>query len=155
MSMIRRMRYGWLLLWAVLISGCAMAPPASHPPTSSEQAESGEGQANNAVVALLDDAKAREQAGAYEQAAAVLERALRLEPRNAMLWHRLARLRLKQGQWRNAADLAAKSNSLAGGDGELQSWNWAVIAEARQGLGDDKGAEAARAHVGGGEPERQ
>jgi predicted Zn-dependent protease len=89
-----------------------------------------------------------ERAGELEQAAATLERALRLEPRNAMLWHRLARLRLKQGQWRNAVDLAAKSNSLAGEDGNLQGWNWAVIAEAKERLGDAEGAAAARAHLG-------
>jgi len=153
MNMHWRIRYGLLLIGLAVIGGCATAPPVSHPTVLSAAAASGEEHANTAVVALLDDAEIREQAGAYEQSAAVLERALRLEPRNAMLWHRLARVRLKQGQWQNAVDLAAKSNSLAGGDGELQNWNWAVIAEAKLRLGDDEGAAAASAHVSGESPE--
>jgi hypothetical protein len=37
----------------------------------------------------------------------------------------------------------------AGGDVELQAWNWALIAEAKEQQGDSKGAEAARAHLNG------
>ena len=100
--------------------------------------------ANPAVVALLDRAEARDRAGLYEQAAAALERALRLEPRNAMLWHRLARVRLNQGQWQDAVELAAKSNSLATGNPDLRGLNWAVIAEAKERQGDRQGAREAR-----------
>jgi hypothetical protein len=64
-----------------------------------------------------------------------------------MLWHRLARVRLKQGQWQTAVDTAAKSNSLAGGNAELQAWNWAVIAEAKERQGDRLGAQDARTRV--------
>ena len=99
------------------------------------------------MIALLGSAQSLGQAGNYEQAAAALERALRLEPRNAMLWHRLAQVRLSQGQWRNAIDFAAKSNSLAGGERKLQASNWLVIAQAKERQGDREGAQAARARV--------
>jgi hypothetical protein len=48
---------------------------------------------------LLDTAEQRASAGHLDSAAATLERALRLEPQNPLLWHRLARLRLQQGQF--------------------------------------------------------
>jgi tetratricopeptide (TPR) repeat protein len=147
-------RWALLLLLGMGLAACGVTPPADEPaagPSPQEEAPAVQGsagaQANPAVVALLNSAGAKEQAGSYEQAAAALERALRLEPRNAMLWHRLARVRLKQGQWQTAVDTAAKSNSLAGGNAELQAWNWAVIAEAKERQGDRLGAQDARTRV--------
>jgi predicted Zn-dependent protease len=100
--------------------------------------------ANAAVVALLDTADQRARAGNLDNAAAVLERALRLEPQNPLLWHRLAAVRLQQGQFAQAASLAAKSNTLAGTNRQLQASNWDTIAQAKEHLGDAAAAQAAR-----------
>lgn len=102
---------------------------------------------NPAIVALLNSAGQELRAGRYEQAAAALERALRIEPANAWLWHRLARIRLEQGELEQAASLAARSNSLAGGDPRLGADNWRLIATVRerQGRGDEARAARARA----------
>lgn len=97
-----------------------------------------------AVVALLGDAERRLHAGEHAAAAASLERALRLEPRNGQLWYRLATVRLAQGSYQEAVQLATKSNSLAGGDRGLRLGNWRLIAEAREHLGDKAGADGAR-----------
>ena len=51
------------------------------------------------IVALLDDADNLANAGKSDQAADTIERALRIEPRNAFLWHRLALIRIQQQQW--------------------------------------------------------
>jgi predicted Zn-dependent protease len=99
---------------------------------------------NAAVVALLDTADQRVRAGNLDSAAAILERALRLEPHNALLWHRLATLRLQQGQFAQAASLAAKSNTLAGNNRQLQASNWDTIAQAKEQLGDTVAARSAR-----------
>jgi predicted Zn-dependent protease len=96
---------------------------------------------------LLDTAEKRASAGQLDSAAATLERALRLEPQNPVLWHRLARLRLQQGQFAQAANLAAKSNALAGNNRSLQASNWETIAQAREKLGDTAAARAARARA--------
>lgn len=98
---------------------------------------------NPAVVALLDSAGKQSRAGEYDSAAATLERALEIEPKNAWLWHRLALIRLDQGAHRQAAGLAARSNSFAVGDERLQAENWSLIAEARRHLGDTAGAKEA------------
>ncbi|OOO02034.1 MAG: hypothetical protein USCGTAYLOR_01745 [Chromatiales bacterium USCg_Taylor] len=84
-----------------------------------------------AVAALLRLARSQADAGHGEQAAATLERALRIEPRNPWLWHRLAVLRLQQGYWDRAAELAKKSSVLARDHRRLLTGNLEVIQAAR------------------------
>ncbi|WP_086488775.1 tetratricopeptide repeat protein [Thioflexithrix psekupsensis] len=81
-----------------------------------------------AVITLLNEAKAAYEQGQNEQAAAALERALRIDPRNPALWHNLAGVRLQQEDWMRAANLAAKSNSLASDNKWLRVRNWVLIA---------------------------
>lgn len=102
---------------------------------------------NPAVAALLSSAGRQQQEGDLNGAVATLERALRIEPRNPTLWHRLAGLRLQQGQYPMVADLAAKSNALAGVDYDLKRENWRLISRARHAMGDSAGARAAEAKM--------
>lgn len=95
------------------------------------------------VVALLENAEARMESGDKASAAATLERALRLEPKNAMLWHRLGLVRLQQKNWQQAINLALKSNSLATRDYDLQSANWKLIAQANSRAGNKTAAKQA------------
>lgn len=85
-----------------------------------------------AVLALLSEATAQESSGDLEVAAAKLERALRIEPRNAVLWHHLAVIRLRQGQTQLAMSLAQKSNSFAARDASLMERNQRIIDQAHQ-----------------------
>ncbi len=96
-----------------------------------------------AVVALLKQSKQQESRGENDRAVATLERALRIEPRSAHLWNRLAHLRLAQKRAVLAAEMAAKSTALAGGDTALKRDNWLLIAEARRAIGDLSGAKLA------------
>jgi len=84
-----------------------------------------------AVAALLRLARSQAEAGHGEHAAATLERALRIEPRNPWLWHRLAVLRLQQGYWDRSAELAKKSSVLARDHRRLLTGNLEVIQAAR------------------------
>jgi Tfp pilus assembly protein PilF len=99
--------------------------------------------AEPAVVALLDESDRKLRSGDHEAAAAAVERALRLSPSNATLWHRLGIIRADQGRWSQAEAMAQKSLSLSGSDPRLQADNWKLIARARRGLGDAAGARAA------------
>lgn len=101
-----------------------------------------------AVLALQDRADQQYAARDLDAAASSLERALRIEPRNPRLWHRLAAIRLDQGKLDQAIQMAAKSNSLAGYDRGLQARNWRLIANARYAKGDAEGAHAAEARAG-------
>jgi tetratricopeptide (TPR) repeat protein len=72
-----------------------------------------------------------------------LERALRIEPRNAWLWQELAQLRLVQGQYAQAISLAKKSISFAGRGRRLLALDWRVIGNARVAQGSPAEAEQA------------
>jgi tetratricopeptide (TPR) repeat protein len=96
-----------------------------------------------AVIALLDAAESERQSGQLDAAVATLERAIKIQPRNARLWHEMAKLRLEQSKPRLALDLARKSNALASGDRDLKRENWRIIGEAKHLLGDPEGAARA------------
>jgi Tfp pilus assembly protein PilF len=96
------------------------------------------------ITALLNDAEKFSQQGQTEKAAATIERALRIEPKNALLWHHLAVVRMQQQQWQQAIVMARKSNALAGNNKQLKSDNWGIIAAAYDSLGDKKKANEAR-----------
>jgi Tfp pilus assembly protein PilF len=131
------------LLILVVLAGCATpeqqpapeAPPAPPPPLQHKE--------SIAVAGLMESARAETAAGNLASAAASLERAIRIEPRNPRLWHELARVRLKQGQYAQAESVAARSNSWAGDDRALRAENWRLIAESRRARGDEDGAKAA------------
>ena len=92
----------------------------------------------------MESARTDAAAGKLSNAAASIERALRIEPRNPRLWQELARVRLQQGQFTQAESVAARSNSFAGNDSALRAENWRLIAQSREARGDDDGARAAR-----------
>jgi Flp pilus assembly protein TadD len=95
------------------------------------------------VVALLDAANRQKQAGQLPAAAASLERALRIEPRNPETWYQLAVVRFRQGHLDQAEQLARKAETLAGGDNRVRARSWRLIAAAREQAGDIDGARDA------------
>ena len=132
---------------AIAVAGCAtvrqpelggpVPEPAPSLPAPAARTE------NLAIAGLLDGARADAAAGRLASAAASLERALRIEPRNPRLWQELARVRLKQGDYAQAESTAARSNSWAGSDSALRAENWRLIAHAREARGDAEGAKGA------------
>jgi len=153
-----------LALLLLFVQGCSTSPPLGYPPPVVEQGglppvapappvtpggiQPQPGRpavtpASPAVVALLGQAESQANSGDLEAAAASLERAIRIEPRNPVLWYHLATVRLAQQEAAQAEQLAVKSNSLAAGNRMQQSRNWRLIARARQALGDATGARAA------------
>jgi hypothetical protein len=129
----------------VLVAGCATTPDPS-PPSGPAPAPAPEAQQlpapppervpppraeTTAVAGLMDAARTDTAAGRLTNAAATLERALRIEPRNARLWHELALVRFRQGDYAQAGSLAARSSTLAGNDSELRSANQRLIDDAR------------------------
>ncbi|MGZ5006771.1 MAG: tetratricopeptide repeat protein [Methylobacter sp.] len=97
------------------------------------------------VGALVSAANQNTKAGDLDSAAASIERAIRIEPRNATLLYKLALLRLQQSKPRLAEDLAKKSALLASTDSTLKKHCWLLIAHAREVQQDFAGAKEARA----------
>lgn len=115
-------------------------PLANYPKTAADIS-------NSAVLSLLKQAREQRAAGAPDQAAAALERALRIEPRNYFVWAALAQVHLDQKNYDQAETVAQRSNSLARGNVYVEVENWRTIAGARQGRGDSSGAGQAQARV--------
>lgn len=135
----------------LLLAGCAsLQPVATEPQTKPQtepqiksQPELQPPPRNDAVIALLDVSRSQSSSGKLDMAGASLERALRIEPQNPVLWQELARVRLHQRQYREAENFAAKANILSGGDRQLRAENWRIIGQARTRLGDYQGAQEA------------
>lgn len=123
----------FILVFLLLLSGCSggMPGPIARPSQ------------NEGVLALVSQAERETAQGRLPAAGASLERALRIEPRNPVLWQKLARVRLEQKEYRQAENLAAKSNALAAHNRRLRRENWQIIGQARQERGNQTGAEAA------------
>ncbi len=128
------MRYALAIV--VVLAGCAT--PSAPPPASLP------GSNPKAVHSLLEIARSDAAAGRFGNAAASMERAIRLDPRNARLWQELARLRLQQGEFVQAEHVALRSNALTRADWGLRVENWNIIAQARDARGDAQGARSAR-----------
>ncbi len=103
--------------------------------------------ATDAVESLLNTAKEHYEKEQFEQAAATLERAIRIKPKHPILWHNLAGVRLAQGDWERAASLASKSNTIATKSSNLKKLrirNWVVITLACEGMKNEECTKEAR-----------
>lgn len=105
-------------------------------PQARQKASASEKLASRAAVAERD--------GKLDIAAAYLERALRISPKDASLWHQLARVHLADDEPKRAEALASKSNSLASDNRLMLRQNWKLIADAREKRGAKRAAAAAR-----------
>ena len=97
-----------------------------------------------AVGALVLAASQNTKAGNIESATTTIERAIRIEPRNATLYYKLALLRLRQSKPVMAEDLAKKAVLLASNDTQMKKHSWLLIARAREMQGDLNGGKEAR-----------
>ncbi len=93
---------------------------------------------------LMASAISNKAVGDFDSAASDLERALRIEPNNASLWSQLADVRYSQKQFKQAVQLAAKSNTLAASDISLRRQNWVLMANAYSAQGDEAAAQRYR-----------
>lgn len=91
-------------------SGSAPPPPEAEPAPRS-----------NASAALLEQGREARAAGRYAEATASLERALRIDPSNPLLWIELAEIKAADGDRTQAREMARKALTLAGGNPAIES----------------------------------
>lgn len=99
-----------------------------------------------AVKGLLGAADQALLRGDVELASASLERAQRLAPQSALVYQRLAKVRLKQKRPAEAEQLARKALAFAASPSQ-QAELWRLIASARQQQGKPSGATEANARA--------
>lgn len=88
---------------------------------------------SGATAALLQQSRQQSAAGNYEMATASLERALRINPRDAQLWCELGELKLRQGDSAQAQSMARRGLAVAGNDPAARAQCNELIAAAGQG----------------------
>ena len=132
----------------------APAPPAQTPPPAEPPPAPAETpppqpprsyELGAAARSLVEQAHAQAAGGNYVVAAGSIERALRIEPNNPLLWIELGQVRQSEANYAQAENLGRKALSLATGDPRTQSSAWRLIAQALQGRG--RGPEAADAQA--------
>ena len=96
-----------------------------------------------AATALVNQAHAQHQAGNGAVATATLERALRIEPSNPLLWLELARQNQDDGNPAQADSMARKALQLGRGDPRVQSAAWQLIAASLRARGRNQEASEA------------
>jgi len=99
------------------------APPAAAPSTR-------EYRLGPAAQSLVTQARAQVQRGELPGASTTLDRAIRIEPNNPLLWIEVARLRLVENDLRQAEGCARKALALASGDRVTRSQAGHVLADA-------------------------
>ena len=108
-------------------AGAGAQPPApgpSAPATPGRQFHLGP-----AASALVSQARNQAGAGEYAAAGATLERALRIEPDNPLLWVELGRVQMGEGNAAQADGMGRKALALAAGDPLAQASAWRLIAD--------------------------
>lgn len=83
---------------------------------------------NAASTALVQQAHTQLASRNFMMAASTIERALRIEPNNPLLWIEYAQVRMSEQNFSQAESMARKALLLASGDARTQSSAWRVIA---------------------------
>jgi hypothetical protein len=95
--------------------------------------------------ALVDQARIQLASKNYPVAAGSIERALRIEPGNPLLWIELAKVRQAEGNHAQAENLARKAVSMSVQAPRAQARAWELIAETYRARGKNLEARDAQA----------
>jgi hypothetical protein len=102
-----------------------------------------------ASLALVSQAHKQAQGGDYGEAATTIERALRIEPNNPLLWIEMGDIRLGEHNPAQADAMGRKALALATGDPQAQTAAWHLVSNALRAQGrNQEAAEADKKAVG-------
>jgi len=142
---------GALLAAALLLSGCSTPSPRPQPPSNAVPTPQSSGplapsplppppeqpappphenRLSPATSALVTQARALISHGDLVDASSTLDRALRIEPNNPLLWIELGRLRLVESDAHQAEVCGHKALALASGDRGTQAQAGRLLADA-------------------------
>jgi tetratricopeptide (TPR) repeat protein len=123
-----------LFLMLMILNGCAgqrpktppIGPRPVVPPPPLEYKP-----VTGPAAALFSDAETALQSGRLAESEMLLERALRIEPRNPYYWHTMAQVKYRQGHYRETVQFCLKANSLAGKESQLAARNKELLGQAK------------------------
>jgi predicted Zn-dependent protease len=136
----------------MVAGGCAVPQPHEAPPPSPPGVEAPqplpepvnrEPVLSSASRALVSQAQAQVTAKNYAVAASSIERALRIEPANPLLWIELAKVRQAEGNYVQAENMARKAVSMSVQAPKAQAQGWELIAQSYRARGKNLEAQQA------------
>jgi len=96
-----------------------------------------------ASTALVSQAQSQRKRGDFPGATISIERAMRIEPNNPLLWIEMGRLRMDQANFPQAESMGRKALSMSVGDDRTQSLAWQLIADSFKARGKNPQAQDA------------
>jgi tetratricopeptide (TPR) repeat protein len=99
------------------------------PPPPQERPRAPAATLSPASKALVSQAQAQRKKGDLPGATVSLDRALRIEPNNPLLWIEMGRLRMDQQNYPQAENMGRKALAMSVGDNRTQSMAWQLIAD--------------------------
>jgi Tfp pilus assembly protein PilF len=162
-----------VLLVSAALTACAVpspyqkpAPPPEQPPETPPSTETQPGQPPSvpeplpppapvvreptlgaASRALVGQAQTQMATKNYPVAASSIERALRIEPDNPLLWIELGKVRFAEGNYVQAENMARKAVSMSVNAPRAQSSAWRLIADSYRARGKNIEAQEAQARA--------
>jgi Tfp pilus assembly protein PilF len=170
-SGMRSSAIGWIVLNAILLGACAVPSPYEIPPPPPQPSdtpgqeqppvETRPGEPPSTVPsepipppvreptlgaasrALVSQAQTQMATKNYAVAASSIERALRIEPDNPLLWIELGKVRLVEGNYVQAENMGRKAVAMAVNAPRAQSSAWRLIADSYRARGKNIEAQQA------------
>jgi cytochrome c-type biogenesis protein CcmH/NrfG len=156
-------RLALALTVAVLLGGCSVLRPPAEPPSTPpspqpqpsmqppaqpspdraaapQQKTARENHLSPATRSLVTQARAQVAHGDLPAASSTLDRAMRIEPNNPLLWVELGRLRLAESNAHQAEICGRKALALASGDHGAQAQAGRLLADALRAQGRNQEA---------------
>jgi Flp pilus assembly protein TadD len=99
--------------------------------------------------ALVAQAQTQAASKNYPTAAASIERALRIEPDNALLWIELGKVRQAEGNYVQAENMGRKAITMSANAPRAQATAWTLIADSFRARGKNVEARDAQARADG------
>jgi tetratricopeptide (TPR) repeat protein len=113
------------------------------PPPPRERPKVPAAKLSPASQALVSQAQAQRKKGDLPGATVSLDRALRIEPNNPLLWIEMGRLRMDQRNYPQAENMGRKALSMSVGDDRTQAMAWQLIADSYRARGKNAQAQEA------------
>ncbi len=117
------------------------APPAVQLPK--ERPRTPPATLSPASRALVSQAEAQRRKGDLPGATVSLERALRIEPNNPLLWIEMGRLRMDQRNYPQAENMGRKALAMSVGDDRTQAAAWQLVGDSLKARGKNPEAQVA------------
>jgi predicted Zn-dependent protease len=124
------------------------SPPSTvEPPQPLPEPTTREPTLSAASRALVSQAQTQVATRNYPVAASLIERALRIEPDNPLLWTELGKVRQAEGNYVQAENMGRKAVSMSVNAPRAQSGAWRLIADSYRARGKNAEAQQAQARA--------